>query len=130
MTNLDRSSLKKLIIKEMQKLIDEEAIFGKDDYRNYGMLSKHNDPGRQLYSNCFECGESVYNGESVCEQCSKMHEGLNESNCGCGTCDTCSDVNVGTHQSYKGAYMAKSQMYKVAKYAEKLYHMIPDGHNL
>lgn len=31
---------------------------------------------------------------------------------------------------YSGAYMAKSQLYKVAKYAEKLYQMIPDGHNL
>lgn len=37
---------------------------------------------------------------------------------------------VGKHHSHGGAYMAKKQMYKVAKYAEKLYHMIPDGHNL
>ena len=40
------------------------------------------------------------------------------------------DVKIGNHGHYKGAYMAKKQMYKVAKYAEKLYHMIPDGHNL
>ena len=39
-------------------------------------------------------------------------------------------VKIGNHQHYKGAYMAKKQMYKVSKYAEKLYHMIPDGHNL
>ena len=37
--------------------------------------------------------------------------------------------NIGKHH-HSGAYMAKSQMYKVSKYAEKLYHMIPDGHNL
>jgi hypothetical protein len=41
-----------------------------------------------------------------------------------------SDVKIGNHKHYKGSYMAKNQMYKVAKYAEKLYHMIPDGHNL
>ena len=37
--------------------------------------------------------------------------------------------NIGK-QHHSGAYMAKSQMYKVSKYADKLYHMIPDGHNL
>ena len=26
--------------------------------------------------------------------------------------------------------MAKSQLYKVQEYSEKLYHMIPEGHNL
>ena len=31
---------------------------------------------------------------------------------------------------HRGAYMAKKQMYKVAKYAQKIYQMIPDGHNL
>ena len=37
---------------------------------------------------------------------------------------------VGNHKVYKGSYMAKSHLYKVNKYAEKLYHMIPDNHNL
>jgi hypothetical protein len=40
------------------------------------------------------------------------------------------DVKIGNHKHYKGSYMAKNHMYKTAKYAEKLYHMIPDGHNL
>ena len=40
------------------------------------------------------------------------------------------DVKIGNHKHYKGSYMAKSHLYKVNKYAEKLYHMIPDGHNL
>ena len=48
-----------------------------------------------------------------------------------GTSDKFNDeVEIGNHKHHKGAYMAKKQMYKVAKYAEKLYHMIPDGHNL
>ena len=40
------------------------------------------------------------------------------------------DIKIGNHKHYKGSYMAKSHLYKVNKYAEKLYHMIPDGHNL
>jgi hypothetical protein len=40
------------------------------------------------------------------------------------------DVKIGNHKIFKGSYMAKSHLYKVHKYAEKLYHMIPDGHNL
>jgi hypothetical protein len=39
-------------------------------------------------------------------------------------------IKIGNHGHYKGSYMAKSHLYKVNKYAEKLYHMIPDGHNL
>ena len=31
---------------------------------------------------------------------------------------------------HSGAYMAKSQLYKVQEYSEKLYNMIPEGHNL
>jgi len=100
-------------------------------------------------SSCSECG-SIYEGESSCSEhghkfqegscveCGVMEEDamLQEGLCGgCGSCETCNDtplfdIKVGNHGSYKGAYMAKSQMYKVAKYANKLYHMIPDGHNL
>ena len=40
------------------------------------------------------------------------------------------DVKIGNHKHYKGSYMAKNHMYKTAKYAQKLYNMIPDGHNL
>ena len=35
-----------------------------------------------------------------------------------------------TKQHYHGAYMSKSQLYKIAKYAEKLYNMIPKGYDL
>ena len=35
-----------------------------------------------------------------------------------------------THPHSADSYMAKSHLYKVSKYSKKLYHMIPDGHNL
>lgn len=220
---LNRRQLRKIIIAEMNKSIEEEALYSKDGYQDYGMLSKHNDPGRQaMYQSCSECGSkmSMYEGEKgICEQCSSsmMYEGksgmceqcgtssmvyegekgvceqcgystmeaetqkeyMNEGACGgCGSCNTCGpvdhdmddnfipdhmtpqgghdmdqmqqamfdrfphmksidvefdyddDVKIGNHKHYKGSYMAKSHLYKVNKYAEKLYHMIPDGHNL
>jgi hypothetical protein len=31
---------------------------------------------------------------------------------------------------HEGAYMAKSQLHKIEKYAAKIQHMIPHGHDL
>ena len=179
---------------EIQKSIEEETLLSKDDYLNYGMLSRHTDPGRErLHKSCNQCGYQMSEGEKVCEQCGysvyeaeeiKKEAELNEGGCGCpstcGGCNTCddeyetgayqvldydsdndfipdhmhfeyqedvmqpgeafgagykigkhdSDVKIGNHKNYKGSYMAKSHLYKVNKYAEKLYQMIPDGHNL
>lgn len=113
MTKLNRKNLKKLIIKEIQKIMDEEALMRKNDYIGYGMLSKHDDPGRQMvYTSCSEDDDS------------SSDEELKEGSC------SDEDVKIGNHKHYKGSYMAKSHLYKVNKYAEKLYHMIPDGHNL
>ena len=183
MSTLDRKKLRRLIIKEIQKMKEDS------------LRPMHDDPGRQNYvaskgHHCYECGYGMKEGDSVCEQCGSMYEAeLNEGDCGtCGTCDSCmtidsdldddfipdhmedlnyihpthgkrkvsditildpdsafgvgfeagtsgvfdedGDVKIGNHKHYKGSYMAKSHLYKVNKYAEKLYHMIPDGHNL
>lgn len=182
---LKRVELRKLILKEIQKSIEEEALMQTDDYPGYGMLDRHDDADRQtMYKSCTECGSKiiVYEGENnVCEQCGystmeaetrKEYSSLNEGDCGgCGSCSPCSDeyehgdyevldydsdndfipdhienhhdddimepgevfglgAKIGNHGHYKGSYMAKSHLYKVNKYSEKLYHMIPDGHNL
>ena len=39
------------------------------------------------------------------------------------------ESGFGKHD-HTGAYMAKSQLYKVSKYSQKLYNMIPDNYNL
>jgi hypothetical protein len=164
MGKLNRKQLRNLIIKEIKKM-EEDAIVAKI---NPGVLSRHDDPGRQImYKSCSECGSKMYEGDKVCEQCGyslaeeetrKEYNSLNEGDCGgCGSCGPCGGVDdapdystdtmgmvdvlthagydvdahkVGNHKTYKGSYMAKSHLYKVNKYAEKLYHMIPDGHNL
>ena len=42
---------------EISKSIEEETLLAKDDYLGYGMLNRHDDPGRQImYKSCSECG--------------------------------------------------------------------------
>lgn len=160
---LTRRKLQNMILKEMQRLMDEDALVHR---HNPGVLAKHDDPGRQMsYASgrkCYECGAKMYEGEKSCAECGSMYEEINEGSCGgCGTCNTCGPadydmdndfipdnmeklnktnilpdealglgIKIGNHKIYKGSYMAKSHLYKVNKYAAKLYHMIPDGHNL
>ena len=157
---LNRSELRNFILQEIQNSIDEEIIFSKDGYTKYGMQSKHNqghmhrskcsECGSKMYEGdkvCEQCGYSMAE-----EETRKEYNTINEGSCGCDdgsdySTDTMGMVGdalgalthvgydvdahkVGNHKTYKGSYMAKSHLYKVNKYAEKLYHMIPDGHNL
>jgi hypothetical protein len=132
MARLTKKDLRTIILNKMEKIVGEEAIFSKNDYMTSGMLSRHDDPGREMYSKCEQCGSKMYEVDKVCEQCGSMNEGA------CGEFIehdmnddfAADDVKIGNHKHYKGSYMAKSHLYKVNKYAEKLYHMIPDGHNL
>ena len=167
MSTLDRKKLRRLILKEFQKMKEDS------------LRPMHDDPGRQSYvaskgHHCHECGYGMKEGDAVCEQCGSMYEAeLNEGGCGCPPpCAGCGPIDAdldndfipdhmtpqGGHDfdemqdamfdrfphmkhidvefdyqknnHHGGAYMAKSQLYKVSKYAEKLYNIIPDGHNL
>tara|TARA_R110000868_G_scaffold20184_7_gene85726 strand:+ start:667 stop:1119 length:453 start_codon:yes stop_codon:yes gene_type:complete len=117
---LKRSTIRKLVIQEINKMKEDSLRTGFDD------------PDRQSYhqnknsnsSTCTECGSSMYEGESVCEQCGSSS--LNESDCGCGACAGCNSESNNTDNNY----MAKPSLYKVAKYAQKLLEMIPDGYEL
>ena len=103
---------------------------------------------------CEQCGGMAYEGD--CMECGysggKM---LQEGDCGCSgeskddgsdySTDTMGmigntlgvlthagydvDATKGDHRSHNN-YMAKPSLYKVAKYAQKLLHMIPDGYEL
>tara|TARA_R110002074_G_scaffold309494_7_gene480255 strand:- start:1112 stop:1672 length:561 start_codon:yes stop_codon:yes gene_type:complete len=153
---LKRSTIRKLIIQEINKIKEDALKSGFDD------------PGRQdLYKStqnkrsCSECGSAMYENESVCEQCGNMYEentSLNEGDCGCGgntksptvfpisDFSNLDDINILTPGEASGVgyeasnfdhsdrhdnnYMAKPSLYKVAKYATKLLEMIPDGHEL
>ena len=81
---------------------------------------------------------------SVCQVCMvspcecnmyEEDENLMAESCGCGSscdCESCQSNYSGEDKSHHkdGAYMSKSQLFKVAKYASSLYQMIPHGHDL
>ena len=108
---------------------------------------------------CEQCGGMAYEGECMEASCGSMNNEygtLEEGDCGCGGSSSSSDgsdysidtmgmigdaLGVLTHAGYdvdatKGGhrshnnYMAKPSLYKVAKYSQKLLHMIPDGYEL
>jgi len=95
---------------------------------------------------CAQCGGMAYEGD--CMECGysggKM---LQEGDCGCsgeskddgsdystatmGLVDMYTTKNHHEHEAHHhNNYMAKPSLYKVAKYAQKLLHMIPDGYEL
>jgi hypothetical protein len=105
-------------------------------------------------STCEQCGGMTYEGD--CMECGYSGGNmLKEGDCGCGgsssddgtdySTDTMGmigdalgvlthagydvDATKGGHRSHNN-YMAKPSLYKVAKYAQKLLHMIPDGYEL
>ena len=107
---------------------------------------------------CEQCGGMTYEGqcmEASCSGMNKQSQMLQEGDCGCGgsssddgtdySTDTMGmigdalgalthagydvDSTKGDHRSHNN-YMAKPSLYKVAKYAQKLLHMIPDGYEL
>ena len=147
---LKRSTIRKLVIQEINKMKEDSLRTGFDDHDRQSRYQSKVGKSRS----CDECGSSMYEGESVCEQCGSMYEisSLTEGDCGCGgssnsgtdnSIDTMYDLfDVGaksTQISFNDAhnneiksnnYMAKPSLYKVAKYAQKLLEMIPDGYEL
>jgi hypothetical protein len=127
---LKRSAIRKLVIQEINRMKEDSLRTGFDD------------PDRQKYhqnknsnsSTCSGCGSSMYEGESVCEQCGTMYEvsNLNEGDCGCGTSKKDSMISMDnfSNKKHNNNYMAKPALYKVAKYAQKLLEMIPDNYEL
>lgn len=104
---------------------------------------------------CEQCGGMTY--EKECMECGYMNKSarmLEEGGCGCGGSSsdgtdysidsmmspvygigaTSMHIDFPNHGGIQhhghNNYMAKPSLYKVAKYAQKLLHMIPDGYEL
>ena len=150
---LNRQQLKNLIIKEYAKMVDEEKLINisdlsPEDQRRFYRQSEY------MYEKdvCEQCGSRMEEDESACEQCgyskSMSEDILEEGDCSDGTdysIDTMASPIYGlgatsmhidfpnhgeVHKHKHNNYMAKPALYKVAKYAQKLLHMIPDGYEL
>ena len=103
------------------------------------LLHKHDDRHRSVRgtNSCLACGASSDHSHPMCTECGTMYENnLNEGSCGCGTCDGCKKAFPDMLKANDSAghknndYMTKPSLYKVAKYAQKLLAMIPDGHEM
>ena len=119
----------------------------------------YDDFGGGKEGTCEQCGGMTYEDhcmEAGCGGMSKRAKMLQEGDCGCGSSDDGSDYSIDsmsmigdalgtlTHAGYHvdatkenhkndkhhNNYMAKPDLYKVAKYAKKLLQMIPDGYEL
>jgi hypothetical protein len=178
MSNLTNSKLRRLIMQELAKMVDEDALISpgdRDFYRDTGYrkhartphnlsLVKHSDSyddfGGGKEDTCEQCGGMSYEGHCMEAGCGYTREDsdiLEEGGCGCHSDEDGSDysldtmgmigdaLGVLTHAGYDvdaskhhskhdkhhhNNYMAKPSLYKVAKYAQKLLQMIPDGYEL
>jgi hypothetical protein len=152
---MNKNMLKIAILEEIEKMMDEDALIkdpsAKDshvrgDDLDLVVFDKFNE------EMCEQCGGKMY--EKECMECGYMKETMiNEGNCGCSSSDDGSDYSLDSmmtpiyganatsmhidfphhgeiHKYKHNNYMAKPALYKVAKYAQKLLHMIPDGYEL
>ena len=126
---LKRNDLRSIILQEIEKM-EEDSL-----------LHTHNDKHRNISNtnSCYACGATSNKSVSTsCTECGTMYENsLNEGDCGCGTCDGCTKKTLPSifkskdNSNHKhNNYMAKPSLYKVAKYAQKLLAMIPDGYEM
>ena len=150
MSNLTNSKLRRMIMQELARMVGEDALVDPSKDTHITGVEDDNYPlGEEDV--CEQCGsQNMY--EDECMECGYINKGasmLAEGDCGCSgsssndgtdySIDTMYDLfDVGaksTQISFNDSrkhnnYMAKPSLYKVAKYAHKLLHMIPDGYEL
>ena len=147
---LSRSKIRRILLEEIEK-IGEDTLVPKSD----NTLGSSIRQGHTQYHDCPKCYEKMemcecgYMDESDCSECgSQIYENINSMNqdYSLNSMQNSKDNldyhsilrqmmgmhsgNMGKKHSHSGAYMSRSQLYKISKYAEKLYTMIPEGHNL
>ena len=108
---LTTNKLRKIIAEEMAMLIKDDAIFKKRDIP--GDLDDEESSEDYSDSSCSVCGE---------EYGSCGHYGEEEYD------DEDFESEEEHHHHHKGeSYMAKPQLMKIARYAQSLHDMIPEG---
>ena len=143
MSNLNKQKLRNLIMQELLAMGEEKLISPAQHSKEVGIDQVYAFPEDEIEDEFYD--DEMYD------------QFVNEGSCGCtGSCDCNSKgdyslksmgdlemvmdimtpgeafgagVAVGDHH-HSGAYMSKSQLYKIAKYSEKLYNMIPRGYDL
>lgn len=111
---LTKDNIRKMIMEEMAMLINDDAIFHKKDLP--GDLDDHEyDEETEDYDDDYSC--SVCGAEYG--SCAHYDEEMEPEE---------PEAVDHTHHHKKGhSYMAKPQLMKIARYAQSLHDMIPDG---
>ena len=108
MNKLSKNFIRRLIMQEMAKIVDEDALInrgkGEDSYRDTGFNPNARSPHNMTLTKTSDAYTS-FGGGSTCKNCgcNEFYEGecmecgyagndlLSEGDCGCGTCDGCND---------------------------------------
>ena len=130
---LSKATLKRIILEEIEKMMDEDSLLdppqiGEPGYVDYKQGSMCEQCGASMYyeGQCMKCGYIMMEG-SCCDH---------SDGCGCADVDDGSDYSIDSmiinqpDHHHNNNYMAKKQLYKISKYAQKLHDMIPDGYEL
>ena len=139
MKKINSAVLKRLIKQEVKKLVDEDALFplpaiGEPHYVVANDEETQDEPEEDnVHQHCDACGSHHQDNSCPASKMDDYVDALNEA-CGCQSTDSQEDYSLATmpvndnHKS--GAYMAKSQLFKLAKYAQQLYAMLPEDYDL
>ena len=119
-----KSKFEETLSQEIRKIVDEDQLLPKPELGEPHYLDLEDD---------FDDIESQKNYDVLIgysdENVDNYVDYINEQCAGSKNASVYYELSPSKgHKS--GAYMSKSQLYKISKYAEKLYHMIPDNYDL
>ena len=144
MSKLNKQELRNLIMQELLSMGEEKLITPAQKSQELGIdtvYSLEDDYIEDEMEDEYDSENIVFEGSCGCSSDCSCRKGSDYSlNSMGGDLEMVMDimspgeafgagVAVG-HDHHDGAYMSKSQLYKIAKYAEKLYGMIPKGYDL
>ena len=143
MPKLDKQKLRNLIMQELITMGEEKLISPAQKSQELGIdtiYDLEDDYMEPEIEDEYDSRDVVFEGSCGCTSDCSCRQGGDYSLNSMGDLEMVMDimspgeafgtgVAVGNHH-HGGAYMSKSQLYKIAKYAEKLYSMIPKGYDL
>jgi len=148
---MKRVDLRRMIQQEMYRVEEDLLVRPEDipdDFKRQVVVSDEeecdscmkNPGGCEVHNAPYDSGRAGHMKSKMSLTCSSCGGPLvMEGGCGCsGSSVEYEDYEPEMVYSFEapekhhksGAYMAKAQLHKIKEYAEKLQHMIPDGHDL
>jgi len=140
-TKLNQDQLRRLMQLEMKKMMDEDALIkppklGDPYYTTSIRRSGFNFPDHHNDHECDVCAAAKHPTDCNCDVCSMQRYGVFEA-CGCDesyvnpyTSELEPDFDDHHDDGRHSSYMARPQLYKIAKYASALLDMVDEHEEL